>query len=76
MTSAIKKPTRVFRLRSYMSVTIEADVAYQQIAAPLVVLLWVDVRIGFALLLGAEYNAEIEKTWPHSQFDTALHYRL
>lgn len=50
-------------LSSYTSVTIEADVAYQQIAAPLVVLLWMYV-IGFALLLGAEFNAEIENMWP------------
>lgn len=50
-------------LRFYTSLTIEADVAYQHIAAPLVVLLWLYV-IGFALLLGAEFNAEIEKMWP------------
>lgn len=50
-------------LRWYASVTIEAEAAYQSIAAPLVVLLWMYV-IGFALLLGAEFNAEIEKMWP------------
>lgn len=50
-------------LRAYAASTIEADVVYQQFAAPLVMLLWLYV-LGFAVLLGAELNAEIERMWP------------
>lgn len=36
---------------------------YGFIATPLIILLWMYVS-GFVLLLGAEFNAEIEKMWP------------
>ena len=52
-----------FGLRAYSTRTIEANAVYQQISAPLVVLLWLYV-VAFALLLGAEFNAEIERMWP------------
>lgn len=45
-------------LRAYATYAITSDVAYAPIAGPLVVLLWLYVT-AFALLLGAEFNAEI-----------------
>ncbi len=50
-------------LRTYAVVFVETDSAYSLFGAPLVLLLWVYVS-AFALLLGAELNAEIEKLWP------------
>jgi membrane protein len=51
-------------LRHYAAVTVETEHAvYRQFSAPLVVLLWLYVS-GFAILLGAELNSEIEKMWP------------
>lgn len=52
-------------LRYYADVTLRGEGSvYAAIAAPLVVLLWLYVT-AFAVLLGAELNAEIEKLWPH-----------
>ncbi len=50
-------------LRTYAVVFVETDSAYSLFGAPLVLLLWIYVS-AFALLLGAELNAEIEKLWP------------
>lgn len=50
-------------LRTYALVFVETDSAYSLFGAPLVLLLWIYVS-AFALLLGAELNAEIEKLWP------------
>jgi membrane protein len=50
-------------LRYYAGRTIGAQSIYEPIAGPLVLLLWFYVS-GFAVLLGAELNAEIEKMWP------------
>ena len=55
-----------FALRAYSARTIEANAIYQQMSAPLVVLLWLYV-VAFAVLLGAELNAEIERLWPSGQ---------
>ncbi len=54
-----------FGLRIYTSTfaTFTQGTTYAGLAAPLVLLLWVYVT-AFALLLGAELNAEIEKAWP------------
>ena len=54
-----------FGLRIYTSTfaTFTQGSTYAGLAAPLVLLLWVYVT-AFALLLGAELNAEIEKAWP------------
>lgn len=55
-----------FGLRYYADVAIRGqDSVYAGIAAPLVVLLWLYVS-AFAVLIGAELNAEIEKLWPHA----------
>lgn len=50
-------------LRLYVGATFRDDPIYGVLAAPLVVLLWLYVT-AFAVLLGAELNAEIEKMWP------------
>lgn len=56
-------------LRVYVAQTIGES--YGFIATPLVILLWIYVS-AFVLLLGAEFNAEIEKKWPtHHQTDPA-----
>ena len=47
-------------LRAYVRFTIESDAAYGPIAGPLAVLLWLYVT-AFALLLGAEFNAELAR---------------
>jgi membrane protein len=40
-----------------------SDPVFAPLAGPLVLLLWLYVS-AFAVLLGAELNAEIEKMWP------------
>ncbi len=50
-------------LRVYATVFVSADSAYSLFGAPLVLLLWIYVT-AFALLLGAELNAEVERLWP------------
>ncbi|MBW3618810.1 MAG: YihY/virulence factor BrkB family protein [Actinobacteria bacterium] len=50
-------------LRAYANRTISARSIYEPIAGPLVLMLWLYVS-AFAVLLGAELNAEIEKMWP------------
>lgn len=50
-------------LRFYAQLSIQGRSTYAPFAGPLVLLLWVYVS-AFAVLLGAEVNAEIEKMWP------------
>ncbi|MDP8977532.1 MAG: YihY/virulence factor BrkB family protein [Actinomycetota bacterium] len=50
-------------LRVWGTAMIRSEAAYAPFSAPLVVLLWLYL-LGFAVLLGAELNAEIEKMWP------------
>ena len=51
-------------LRVYLAQSVTGeDSIYQSFAAPLAVLLWLYV-LGFAVLVGAELNAEIERAWP------------
>lgn len=52
-------------LRYYVEVTIQDSDTVQGFAAPLVAMLWLYVT-AFAVLLGAELNAEIERLWPHA----------
>jgi len=51
-------------LRIYAITFLEGNSAYSVFIAPLVVLLWLYVT-SIAVLLGAEFNAEVEKMWPH-----------
>lgn len=55
-------------LRAYVGRTITARSIYEPLAGPLVLLLWLYVS-GFAVLLGAELNAEIERMWPTERPD-------
>lgn len=50
-------------LRLYTEYSIQGDSTYAPFAGPLVLLLWLYVS-AFAVLLGAEVNAEIEHMWP------------
>ncbi len=50
-------------LRVYASASFEEGTIYAQFATPLVVLLWFWVS-SIALLVGAEFNAELERLWP------------
>ncbi len=50
-------------LRLYGTWILGSDSAYGPLAGPIVGLLWVWVT-GFAVLLGAELNAQIEQLWP------------
>jgi membrane protein len=53
-------------LRMYADMTLRGEeTIYGPLATPLVVLLWLYVT-SFAVLLGAEFNAEIERMWPHT----------
>jgi len=57
-------------LRFWVGRTITGDAAYDPLSSALALLLWLYVS-GFAILLGAELNAEIEKLWPvHGQSPT------
>ena len=51
-------------LRLYVTYSLSSRGVYGQLAAPLAVVLWLYVT-AFAVLLGAELNAEVEKLWPH-----------
>ena len=52
-------------IRTYTAqfATFTADDTFRGLAAPLVLLLWV-YATSFAVLVGAELNAEIDKLWP------------
>lgn len=50
-------------LRAYLALTVQTDAVFTQLAVPIAVVLWLYIT-AFAVLLGAEFNAEIEKMWP------------
>jgi membrane protein len=50
-------------LRLYGSWVLDGEGAYGPLAGPIVALLWIWVT-GFAVLLGAEFNAQVERRWP------------
>lgn len=52
-----------YGLRIYATNFIESDSAYSYFGTPLVLLLWIYIT-AVALLVGAEFNAEIEKMFP------------
>ncbi|MGB0435592.1 MAG: YihY/virulence factor BrkB family protein, partial [Mycobacterium sp.] len=51
-------------LRVYLAFSVTDDAVYSQLAVPIAVVLWLYIT-AFAVLLGAEFNAEIERMWPH-----------
>ncbi len=50
-------------LRVYSTSAFGDESVYGPLAVPLLLLLWLYIQ-GFAMLLGAEFNAEIERMWP------------
>jgi membrane protein len=62
-------------LRLYITVSLRSEGVFGQLAVPLALVLWLYVT-AFAVLLGAELNAEIEKLWPHRDFPWRLIKRL
>lgn len=58
-------------LRVYITLSLAGDGVFPRLAVPLAVLLWLYVT-AFAVLLGAELNAEIEKMWPYRDFPWRL----
>lgn len=51
-------------LRAYLTLSVQSDGIYRQLAVPIAVVLWLYIT-AFAVLLGAEFNAAIERLWPH-----------
>ncbi|MBX7450882.1 YihY/virulence factor BrkB family protein [Mycolicibacterium sp. 3033] len=51
-------------LRAYLTFSVADDAVFSQLAVPLAVVLWLWIT-GIVILLGAEFNAEIERMWPH-----------
>lgn len=50
-------------LRAYLALSLRDDAVYSQLGTPIAIVLWLYVT-AFAVLLGAELNAEIERMWP------------
>lgn len=61
-------------LRLYAGRTISARSIYEPIAGPLILLLWLYVS-AFAVLIGAELNAELERMWPTERPDQPARIR-
>lgn len=51
-------------LRAYLNVSTRDGAVYSEVAVPIAVVLWLYLT-ALAVLLGAEFNAAIEKMWPH-----------
>lgn len=51
-------------LRAYLQFSVAGDALFRQLAVPIAVVLWLWVT-AIVVLLGAEFNAEIERMWPH-----------
>ncbi|MDH3499094.1 MAG: YihY/virulence factor BrkB family protein [Acidimicrobiia bacterium] len=64
-----------FALRVYATEFLEGNSAYSLFAAPFAVMLWLYLS-AFAMLIGAEFNAEIEKMWPSGLYDRPLNEPL
>ncbi|HEX6446861.1 MAG TPA: YihY/virulence factor BrkB family protein [Streptosporangiales bacterium] len=52
-----------FFLREYLGVSFSGSTIYGSLAAPVAVLAWLYLT-SFAVLIGAAFNAEIDKQWP------------
>lgn len=53
-------------LRIYIAVSVQGESVYGPLGTPVAVVLWLYLT-AFAILLGAEFNAVIEKMWPHKE---------
>ncbi|WP_422745198.1 YihY/virulence factor BrkB family protein [Mycobacterium sp. WMMD1722] len=58
-------------LRAYLSFFVSNGGIYQQLALPIAVVLWLYIT-AIAVLLGAEFNAGIERLWPHERYPWRL----
>lgn len=61
-------------LRSYLALSGHNDAVYTRLAVPIAVVLWLYIT-ALAVLLGAEFNAQIEKMWPHKRYPWRLRRR-
>ena len=53
-------------LRAYLRLSVQHDAVFSQLAVPIAVVLWLYIT-AFAVVLGAEFNAKIERMWPHQE---------
>ncbi len=53
-------------LRVYLTLSVQGDAVFGQLAVPIAVVLWLYIT-AFAVLLGAEFNAAIERMWPYEE---------
>ena len=58
-------------LRAYLTMSASTDAVFSQLAVPIAVVLWLYLT-AFAVLLGAEFNAAIERMWPHDSYPWRL----
>ncbi|MCX2929480.1 YihY/virulence factor BrkB family protein [Mycobacterium sp. CVI_P3] len=58
-------------LRAYITFTVQKGAVYGQLAVPIAVVLWTYIT-ALAVLLGAEFNSEIERLWPHEEYPWRL----
>jgi membrane protein len=61
-------------LRAYVATSVQDDAVYARLAVPIAVVLWLYMT-ALAVLLGAEFNAQIEKMWPHERHSWRLRRR-
>ncbi len=61
-------------LRIYLGLSVQHDAFYARLAVPIAVVLWLYIT-ALAVLLGAEFNAQIEKMWPHERHPWRLFRR-
>jgi membrane protein len=62
-------------LRAYLGMSVQNDAVYARLAVPIAVVLWLYIT-ALAVLLGAEFNAAIEKIWPHKRYPWRLRRHL